>query len=165
MPYYVTMFLWGMVCLILQSTLFSQLMIAGVKPDLLLILIIFNCFFQGPYKGCAFGFFLGLLEDLYLGSYIGMNALTKALTSFIGGWLLKGAFRENLLVPVLALFLGSVFNGALMIFLGQIIGLNWGWNLFYWKILPMAIYNTCLVPFVYSSFYHWVEQDMEQQSL
>ena len=89
MPYYVMMFLWGIVCLILQSTLFSQLMIAGVKPDLLLILVIFNCLFQGHTKA-VLSVSLGLLEDLYLGSYIGMNALTKALTSLVGGWLLKG---------------------------------------------------------------------------
>ncbi|MDD4146483.1 MAG: rod shape-determining protein MreD [Clostridia bacterium] len=165
MPYYLTMFLLGGLGLVLEATLFSQFTIAGVKPDLLLILIIFNCLFQDSSKGGFFGFFLGLFEDLYLGSYIGMNALTKGLTSFLGSRLLQGAFRENLLVPVIAIFLGSMFNGMMIVFLGKLVGLNWGWNLFYWKVLPMAIYNTCLVPFVYSGYYHWVDQDPEQQSL
>ena len=151
--------------LVLQSTLLSEYTVAGVKPDLLLILVIFNCIFHGPYQGSLFGFFVGLLEDLYLGHFIGLNALTKGLTSFLGGWLLKGAFRENLLIPVLALFFGTLFNGTMVFILGKIAGINWALDFFYWKLLPVAIFNTCLVPFIYFGYYHWVNQDMEQQSL
>lgn len=165
MPYYAALFLWSLLCLILQSTLFPQLMVAGVKPDLLLILLIFNCFFQGPWRGSLVGFALGFLEDLYLGSYVGLNALTKAITVFICGWFLRGAFREKLLVPIFALFFGSLIHGLLMILGGHIIGLPWTWGLFYWKVLPAAIYNACLVPFLYASYYHWVQKDLEQQSI
>lgn len=165
MPYYGVMFLSGVGCLILQSTLFSHLMIAGVKPDLLLVLVLFNSFFRGPYQGACFGFFIGFLEDLYLGSFWGMNALAKASTAFLVGWLLKGAFWEKILIPVLALFLGSLFNGSLLFLMGKALGSNWDWGLFYWKIVPMAIYNTCLVPFIYTRFYYWVGEDTKEQSL
>lgn len=165
MPYYVLLFLGGFLGLILQSTFFAQLTIAGVKPDLLLLLVIFNSFFAKPQQSFIFGFFLGLLEDLYLGSYIGMNAIAKSITAFVGSRFLKGTFRENLLVPVLALFLASLFNGLLLILLGKTLGLQWDWALFYWKVIPLAIYNTCLVPFLYSGFFHWVKRDLEQSSL
>ena len=165
MPYYVAMFFLTILGLVLESTLLSEYTVAGVKPDLLLILVIFNCIFRGPYQGSLFGFFVGLLEDLYLGNFIGLNALTKGFTSFLGGWLLKGAFRENLLIPVIALFLGTIFNGTILFILGKILGLNWALDFFYWKILPVAIFNTCLVPFIYSGYYHWVNQEIEQQSL
>lgn len=165
MPYYLVMFIFAVLGLILESTLFSEFTIAGVKPDLLLLLVIFNCLFHGPFKGGIFGFLIGLLEDLYLGSFIGLNALTKGLTAFLGGWFLKGAFRENHLVPVLAIFLGTVFNGTMLFILGKLLGLNWTFDFFYWKVLPVVIYNTCLVPFVYSAYYHRMNRDLEQQSL
>jgi len=159
------MFIFAVLGILLESTFFSELTVAGVKPDLLLVLVIFNCLFRGPSQGGIFGFIIGLLEDLYLGSFIGLNALTKGLTAFLAGRLLKGAFRENLLVPVIALFLGSVFNGIMLFVLGKMAGLNWAVDFFYWKILPVSIYNTCLVPFVYSAYYHWVNHDLQQQSL
>ena len=85
MPYYLVMFFLTILGLVLQSTLLSEYTVAGVKPDLLLILVIFNCIFHGPDQGSLFGFFVGLLEDLYLGHFIGLNALTKGLTSFSAG--------------------------------------------------------------------------------
>jgi rod shape-determining protein MreD len=140
-------------------------MIAGVKPDLLLLLVIFNSLFQGPLKGTVFGFFIGLLEDIYSGKYIGMNALAKGLTSLFFGWLTEGAFRENLLVPVLSSFLGGIFNGVIVILLGKMAGLNWDWGLFFWKVIPASIYSTCLVPFVYARFYNWVIKDKQEETI
>lgn len=165
MHYYMRMFLLAILGIVLESTLFVHFTIAGVKPDLLLILIIFNSLFQEPVKGGSFGFLLGLFEDILLGNYMGMNALAKGATGFVSGWLMKGAFRENLLVPVISLFLSTLLNGIIIIILGKMVGLNWDWYLFYWKVLPVAIYNTCLVPFIYSPFYKRVVHDREQQTM
>ena len=163
--YYVRLLFFGLVGILLESTIFAHLTIAGVKPDLLLMLVIFNSIFQGPVKGTFFGFFLGLLEDFFIGSFFGMNALAKGITCLVWGWFMQGAFRENLFVPVLSLFLGSLFHGAIILLLGNIVGLNWSWNLFFWKVFPAAIYNTCLVPFLYSGFYNFVTKNLEQQTL
>jgi hypothetical protein len=76
---------------------------------------------------------------------------------------MQGTFRENLLVPVFSLFLGSLFHGAVFLMIGNIVGLSWNWSLLFWKVLPIAIYNTCLVPFLYIGFYKWVSQQIEQQ--
>ena len=161
--YYLMMFVFGLIGILLETTLFAHFTIAGVKPDLLLILVIFNSLFQGPVKGTYFGFFLGLLEDVILGSYLGMNALAKGITALMWGWFMQGTFRENLFVPVISLFWGSILHGTLILLLGKIVGLNWSWNLFIWKAFPIAIYNTCLVPFIYSGFYNWVNKDGGQQ--
>jgi len=162
--YYLILFLLGMGGILLESTVFNHLTIAGVKPDLLLILVIFNSIFQGHLKGSIFAFFLGWLEDFFIGGLWGMNALAKALTAFIWGWFLQGTFRENLLVPVFSLFLASLFHGSMILLLGKIAGLSWNWTFLFWKVLPVAIYNTCLVPFLYYGFYNWMTRHVEQQS-
>ena len=109
--YYFVLFLLGLGGILLQSTVFNHLTIAGVKPDLLLILVIFNSIFKGPFKGTVFAFFLGWMEDFFIGGFWGMNALAKAFTAFLWGWFMQGTFRENLLVPVFSLFLGSLSTG------------------------------------------------------
>lgn len=149
--------------LVLQSTLFNQLAVAGVKPDLVLILALFYSIFRGPLPGGLAGFFLGLLEDLYVGRLIGMNALAKGLTTLLSGWLAERAFRENMLVPIITLFLGSLFNQFVFLLLGKVGGLDWPLSLWFWKGLPVAIYNACLVPFVYVPFFQWATRDQEEQ--
>ena len=147
--------------LVLQSTVFNLISIAGVKPDLILILVIFYSILEGGPKGAAVGFLLGLMEDVYLGRFIGMNALAKSLTAFAAGWLTKGAFSENLFVPIITTFLGTLLNGFLFVVLGKTAGLQWSLTLWVWKAVPMAIYNTCLVPFIYSWFYYRMTKNRE----
>lgn len=140
----------------LQSTVFNHLTIAGAKPDFILILIIFHSIIRGPKKGAAVAFLLGLFEDIYLGRFIGMNALAKGLTAFTAGWLTRGAFSENLFVPIITVFLSTLFNGLIFLILGKTAGLQWSLSLWFWRAIPIAIYNTCLVPFIYSWVYYWM---------
>lgn len=165
MTYYLVLVALTLLGLVLQATFFTGFTIAGVKPDLVLILVVFNSLFQGHKEGTLAGFFLGLFEDLYLGRFLGMNALAKGLTSLVSGWLAARTFRENLLVPVLAIFLGTVFNQFVFFVFGNFLGFNWTWGMFLRKSWPMAVYNTCLVPLMYSYFYYWAIQDVEKGAL
>ena len=154
-----------MVGLLLQSTVFNCLTIAGAKPDFVLILIIFYSIILGYKKGTAAGFILGLLEDIYLGRFIGMNALVKGLTAFVAGWFTRGAFTDNLFVPIITTFLSTLFSGFIFLALGKIAGLQWALSLWIWKSVPAAIYNTCLVPFLYTWFYYWLMKNEKEISL
>lgn len=144
----------SIVGLLLQSTIFNHLAVAGAKPDFILMIVVFYSIIQGRIKGGAAGFLLGLLEDIYLGRFIGMNALSKGLTAFLAGWLTRGAFSENLFVPILTTFFATLFNGFIFLLLGKTAGLQWSMSLWLWKAVPIAIYNTCLVPFLYSWFFY-----------
>jgi hypothetical protein len=52
-----------------------------------------------------------------------------------------------------------------MIICGKIIGLNWSWNLWLWKGLPVAMYNSCLVPLIYSFFFNLANKELEKHAL
>lgn len=151
--------------IVLQSTILHHVQVGGVTPDLILVLVVFHSIFQGPKRGAIFGFALGLMEDIMLGRFIGMNALAKGMTSLLVGGLAQRAFRENILVPIFTLFLGTLFNELIYLMLGKLTGLNWSWELWLWKAIPIAIYNTCLVPFVYSRFYYWSTGERENHAL
>lgn len=150
---YLVLGLLGFLSLVLESTIFNEIMIAGVKPDLILIIVILYAIFYGPREGAVVGLFLGLLEDLFLAKYVGINALTKFFIGLIIGSLEKRIYKENFLVPTIALLFGSLIHGLLFIFISNIVGYPLGINSIIYMVIPVAIYNTCFAPFVYGSFY------------
>lgn len=158
---YLVLVMLAFIGILLQSTLFAHITIAGVTPDIILIVVLFYSIFQGSRKGAIFGCALGLLEDIFLGRFIGMNALTKGLTAGIVGWFAQRAFKENILVPIIALFCGSLLNEIFFLLAGTIMGLSWSFELWLWRAIPVAVFNTCLVPFIYSRFYYWAIKDEE----
>ena len=162
---YPFVFLLAYLGLLLQSTIFSQITIAGVKPDFVLILILFMAILEGPKRGVLFGYTLGFLEDIMTGRLIGVNALSKGITGFILGWFTKRTYRENLLVPIMGVFIGTIFNGLIFFIIGKIFGLNWPVSMLIWKTIPTAIYNTCLVPFAYSYFFYRAEDRNRERQI
>ncbi len=150
-----------LVSLILQSTLFSHLTVAGVKPDLVLIFIILYALLHGPKEGVLAGLLGGLLQDLLFGQFIGMNALPKLTVGYMFGVLERKIYKENLLIPMAALFLGTFVNETILYLLRQIsylMGKTGGISLNYLVsvkdvIFSTAVYNSCLAPFIYGKFY------------
>ncbi len=53
------------VCLFLQCTVFQALAMAGISPNLLLIVTSSLGFMRGEKDGMAVGFFSGLLMDIF----------------------------------------------------------------------------------------------------
>ena len=98
----------------LQSTLFAFYNINNVVPDLVLLFVILYALFYGKNKGAVYGFFCGLLEDLYVGRFIGINALAKALTAYLIGMLQQVFFKESALVGVISVLLGTLINNIIM---------------------------------------------------
>jgi len=68
-----------------QATLAPAIDIAGIIPDLPLILVVLLALRRGAEFGCVAGLAAGLLQDAAGGGLIGVQALTKALVGFAIG--------------------------------------------------------------------------------
>lgn len=136
--------------LIVQVSALDKAVIHGVKPDLLLLLAVALGILYGPRTGAAVGFAAGILQDLLLGQYIGLHAFSKALTGAVAGLVEREVFKENLILPIFAGFIGTVVNEvtifALLHLFGRRMELGYSWRTI---ILPVAVYNTVLHPFLY----------------
>ena len=141
--------------IILQSTLLHFFKIGGVKPDLLLIVVILSAVLNGKKTGAGVGFAYGLLEDILVGKYIGLQALTKMLTGYIVGSLERKVFPDNVLVPVvvgaagtliynLLLFIALFITGSFNVFTPQS---------FLSLTLASCFYNVCVAVLVYGPLY------------
>ena len=96
-----------------QASLASALSVAGVPPDLPMILTAFWALRRGPEAGCLAGFLAGLFQDVSGGGLVGVQALTKALAGFAMGLAVGRLWVENPLVQVPGLVLLTVTEGLL----------------------------------------------------
>ena len=87
-------FLMLFIGLFLQVTVFSRLKILGIKPDLILIIVLGIAFFQGSYRGMAAGFMGGLLEDVFSAANLGTNTLSKVLCGFLASVVGKKVYEN-----------------------------------------------------------------------
>jgi rod shape-determining protein MreD len=154
---FLLLFMIAMVSLVLQTAVFNKLTLAGAKPDLLLITVVFFAFIKGARAGAGLGFFYGLLEDLAAGRFIGLNALAKAATGFLVGLTEGKIYKENLLAPGLLIIAASLINGLIVTVLLKITGIPVSFTESFWRILlPVAIYNLGIAPLFYLKFYQSV---------
>ena len=66
-----------------QANFFTWFNIAGVMPNLFIILIMLVGIFIGKIYGASIGIVLGLLLDLILGKSLGINGITFGLAGFM----------------------------------------------------------------------------------
>lgn len=153
------------IVLVLETTIFKDLTLYGIEPDLVLIVSISYSLINGPEKGAIFGFFGGFAQDIMTGRYLGMNALSKALSSYIVGHVERKVYKEHLLVSIFFVCLGTLINELIIYLLSYLVGLDLPLRSALWNvILPMVIYNGLLAPIIYHYFYRssvkgWLKKD------
>lgn len=135
--------------LILPGTVFHFWSWAGIKPDLLMLLTIYIAMHHRWTSGVLWGIGAGLLEDLYLGRYIGMYAFTLAVVAFLSYWLAERWYRENYLLTTFMVFLVTGVGQIVVAFLSLGAGLTWSMGDIGHLVLGVALYNAILVPVTY----------------
>lgn len=108
--------------LLLHLTLLSELRLAGVRPDVLLLVAVAAGLVGGPERGAILGFAAGVAADLFLEAPFGLSALCYCLVGFAVGSLQTGILRSTWWIPVLTAFAGSVAGIVLYALLGATVG-------------------------------------------
>lgn len=78
----------GLVAIVLQLTVSDWISIMGVKPDFIMLFVLYVGYREGQVYGILFGFLFGLLQDMTAASaFIGLSALIKSILGFGAGFL------------------------------------------------------------------------------
>lgn len=85
----------------LQSNFFNWFTIAGVKPNLFIILVLFIGLFAGKTLGSTLGMIFGLLLDIFIGTKIGVSGILLGIVGFAGGYLDKNFSKDSKLTIIL----------------------------------------------------------------
>ena len=136
--------------LLLQSTVFAQVKLLGVRPELMYVVTILMAIIEGPSEGAIVGFAGGMAQDFLLDQPKGITALTLTLLGYAIGLARQYIVSPSPLLPTILVaigtFAGVIFYEIVSFLLGQL-------NdplLFSLRVaLLTAVYDAILTPLVY----------------
>lgn len=136
--------------LLLQSTIFTQVKLVGVRPELLYVVTILMAILEGPNEGAIVGFAGGMAQDFLLNQPKGLTALTLTLLGYTVGLARQYIVSPSPLLPTVLVavgtFAGVIFYEIVSFLLGQADDPL----LFSLRVaLLTAVYNAILTPLVY----------------
>lgn len=149
---------------LLQSTVAARLVIRGVKPDIVLIIVVISTLIYGGKAGVLWAFLGGIGLDLFSGGPLGISSLGLMLVALVAGMGHRVLSRYHLLVPLSATALGTLLYS--LVYIGLLTFLSEAaqtplfrsltlptYQLPFWAtlqdvVVPATVYNTTIVLFV-----------------
>ncbi|AHF07925.1 rod shape-determining protein MreD [Desulfitobacterium metallireducens] len=135
--------------LILPGTVFYFWSWSGIKPDLIMLFIIYMALHHRPSHGLLWGLGAGIVVDLYLGRHFGMYSLTLTGVAILSSWLAQRWNRENFPLITLLVFLVTFAGQSMISFLSLGVGAQWTFLDDLRLISGVSLYNAILVPVTY----------------
>lgn len=89
----------------LQVNLFSWFTIAGIKPNLFVLLVLFVGIFLGAKVGAILGFVIGLYTDFLFSGNIGVSAILFGIVG-VAGYCLERRFSRDSKITII--IMGSI---------------------------------------------------------
>ncbi len=140
---------------LVQTTTAAQIEIKGVKPDLVLLLVVIGTLIYGSRPGVVWAFIGGIIMDIFSGGPMGSSSLALMAAVVVAGLGHRTLSRYNLLVPIGAMIAGTLvyaFTYMSILVLLDFFDLA-RHNLPVWLtvqrvVIPAVIYNTTLMVIV-----------------
>jgi rod shape-determining protein MreD len=134
------------VSLIVQGhSSFDVLRIAGAKPDLLFIAVLYFGYNFGSFYGEVTGFAGGLFHDAVSSSPLGLLAFPKVVIGYAVGFIGRSILKPSLLTILILVFGSSLVKGLLTLFLSFLFQ-DATISSVATIIFPEAFYNMFLAP-------------------
>lgn len=148
---------------LLQTTVFPALEIAGIKPNLMLIVTASVGFMRGSREGMFAGFVSGLMIDIQAGEMIGFYALIYLAAGYLNGIFEQIYFDEDIKLPLFLIAGTDLLYGVSVYFLTFL--LRSDFNFLYYLnriIIPEAIY-TIVITLVAYPLLLYINQRLEEE--
>lgn len=135
---------------LLQINLFSWFKIAGVMPNLFIILVLFIGLFFSRGMGVAYGAVFGILLDLFIGRKVGISAVMFGLIGLIGGVFDKNFSKESRITIIIMVFCATcIYEIGSYIFGYFVYGYSFEIISFLKILLIETLYNIIVTIIVY----------------
>lgn len=156
-------FLLVIFCFVLQSTVFEAISFGGIIPNLMIVLTASFGFMRGEKSGLLFGFFCGLLTDIFFGNVIGLYAMIYMYIGYANGKFNRIFYPEDIKLPMVLILVSDFAYGMLcytILFLmrGRF---HFGYYLVH-IILPEMVY-TIVVTLLFYPLLLWIHKKLENR--
>ena len=100
----------------LQINFFSWFNIAGIKPNLFIVLILCIGLFMGKNMAIPIGFIIGIYLDILTNKQVGISAIMFVTIGFLGGFFYKN-FSKDSKITILLMVAGSTILFETIVYL------------------------------------------------
>ena len=140
-------------CYVLQVSVFSYFKMAGIIPNIMLILVVSFSLMRGQTEGMLLGFFAGLVVDIMGGQDLVLYALIFTCMGYGNGFFNQIFYANNILLP-LAMILGNSIAYNFVMYVCGFLLRNRTDFLFYLihVMLPEVVYTFFVALFLYNLF-------------
>lgn len=140
---------------LVQSVLGGFLAIRGIAPNVVLVVVVVYGLLFGWEMGIAAGVLGGLLLDLTTSQLIGSHVLALAAVGLMVGLVEEGVFKDNLLLPLIGGFLGSLVGQIVLVGCIWLFRRSFPLGDLRAALLPTALYDVILCVLVYTRIYKY----------
>lgn len=118
---YIFLIISFVVIYLLQSTFFTNFTIAGVMPNIIVILVLYIGLYAGVSKGIIFGIMFGIFIDIWIGKNIGITSICLATVGILGGMFDKNFSKDSRITILLMVISCTIIYEVAMCILQYII--------------------------------------------
>jgi len=140
--------------LILQSVFVKFIEIRGVMPDFFLTVLVYLSLMRGEFYGMNFGFFSGLVADVFSAGPFGAGALVRTIMGYVTGLFHRKLDAGNR-VTQFGLVLFFAFFDYWVMYLMRLFLKGEDAGGFLLPSFIYALYCGMLAPFVFTLFSAW----------
>lgn len=143
-------FITFLIIYVLQANLFINCKIAGVMPNLFIILILYIGLFANTAYAIGFGIIMGVILDLLYGKAIGITAIMFCIIGYLGAYFDKNFSKESKLkIVVMVIGATIIYEFGYYILNAFIVGFDFEWLNFTRIVLTEVIYNVLITIILY----------------
>lgn len=135
---------------LIQTIFFTHFTIAGIMPNVFIILILYIGLYMGRTMGVIYGIIYGILIDIWVGKSLGLTSVALALVGILGGLFDKTLSKDSrLTVLLMGAICTIIYEIVLYFFNYMFFKINIEIYSFLKILFIETIYNVLLIIIVY----------------
>lgn len=135
---------------LLQTVFFSHFTIAGIMPNIFVILMLFIGLYMGRTMGIIYGISFGIFIDIWIGKNMGFTSIALAIVGLLSGVLDKTLSKDSRITVLLMGIISTIVYEVILYFLQYMfLGINVEVLSFIKILLIEVVYNMLIVIILY----------------
>lgn len=138
------------VATLIQTTVGDRFSLFTARPDLVLLLVVTHSVVRGTTEGLLGGILGGLMVDSLSALPFGTATIGMAIAGFATGLGESNVYRSNVIIPLIAIFLATIFYHSFLMLALQAVAWKVDWiSTLALQTVPGAAFNAILAPLVF----------------
>lgn len=135
---------------LLQTVFFSHFTIAGIMPNIFVILMLFIGLYMGRTMGIIYGISFGIFIDIWIGKNMGFTSIALAIVGLLSGVLDKTLSKDSRITVLLMGIISTIVYEVILYFLQYMfLEINVEVLSFIKILLIEVVYNMLIVIILY----------------